>query len=136
MDRNLGDLIQWGPSSEEDSFGPTSALDYLEGQTNSWANADYQTYDLNYYSNKSLTRTNVRARLLTPEEAESLGCLEFDSGGCPSWIFSTDESYWLSSAGGCPEYAYSMQSEGYLDPESMANSASSGVRPVINLKMN
>ena len=124
MNRDLGNGLNW---IEEDDYtlaggtdwnyescnwtytgnynrGPLTALNYLESLTSKWTNINSYDYILEDDSDTPayppLKRTNVRSRMLTKTEAESLGCTDSD-GTCPEYLYENTDiyiRYWLSTA--------------------------------------
>jgi len=136
MDRNIGNLVAWGTSQ---SNGPITAIEYLENQTSGWTNIlgfNY-TYSDSLYSD--IERKNIKARLLTGEEATNiLGCVVSSMGKCVSWsydnLFGPPYGYWVSSAyANDSESALGINDVGSLDVNSFNDNATFGVRPVIEI---
>jgi len=150
--------------------GPITSLNYLNSETAGWANIsaiESYTYDnnlngtTNYYGYQKLEITNgegvltsqdgnttteltgtSRARLLTYEEASSLGCTT-TSGSCPSWIYGNlhiDENstlpyrYWLLTAIPTDSInAWTIASSGFVYNHYLKYGDYDGVRPVITI---
>jgi len=178
MDRNLGNTVAWYEDAKDNSYGPITALNYLNGETAGWTNIssiESYAYDNNLngttytYGYQKLEITNgeglltskdgntiteltgtSRARLLTQEEASSLGCTE-TLESCPNWIYgnlhtSEDQfllyAYWLLTANVYNNYAWSLDWQGFLryidvvNDRHVAYAHSYGVRPVIKISKN
>ena len=129
----------WDDWSDNNTFGPITALNYLESKTSSWTNIPAKTYTLaDDQGQYTIERTNARARMLTHNEAiDLLGCVEYDTG-CPAWLYGNLSNppygFWLSSA--YADYAFSawyVHRVGYVDGNDVFNDSSYGVRPVIEI---
>ena len=144
MDRNLGTDVAWYTSEEHNNTqGPLTALDALENKTSGWVNVPTYSYTLqddgggNKYS--AISRTNVRARLLSYTEASEI--LALYDGEMPTWLYGnlkdvspSEIGYWLSSAYADSDYyAYVIYSLGEIAYVSANVSIGGGVRPVIIL---
>jgi hypothetical protein len=128
MQSNIGSSA-WGNSISE---GPVTALTFLTEATKDWNNVNNLTYTLgktifikypnvsnndnfytscsapdncttNLYTLSSDLTTNVKARMLSVQEAYDLGCTG-DSISCPIWLLFNPnaglEVYWLSNSAG------------------------------------
>ena len=103
--------IPWYKDGNNNSYGPTTILPYLEAATATWTNVEFQEYTAGYtnfyenaytgciYStsdykitcsvntynsdstNLTLSTRKVRARMITAQEASSTGCLVYRSDG-------------------------------------------------------
>ncbi|MEG0026355.1 MAG: hypothetical protein RR732_03705, partial [Bacilli bacterium] len=110
MDKNLISFVAWSDFNIV-SNGPDTALKTLEIATKEWTNVSSFNYELLILNVDNTTssiamKTNVKARLLTKNEALNLSCV----GGrnfCPSWLvtnLSIDNTeklpfgFWLSTA--------------------------------------
>ncbi len=162
MNKNLGNILAW--ISKEDyvtsggtnygtygnnELGPLTALEVLEERTKNWTNIKSYDYELiddktDYYGvqvrYQPIKRTNVRARMLTYTEANSLGCTSSNKS-CPTWLYentsdlSTEEApygYWLSTAASTYGYnVYRIRYAGDINCIRVYNNL--GVRPVIKV---
>ena len=129
----------WDDWSDNNTFGPITALDYLESKTSDWTNISAKNYNVTDDNNPKLysdiARTNARARMLTKTEAIRLGCREHNSG-CPVWLYSNlgTSWLWLSSASTISvEFAWFVNDSGELYDDAVEASGSCGVRPVIEI---
>ena len=107
---NTLDHVEWYAAEMKITNGPVTALEYLSDATSSWVNVNNQTYSLgitnfktnaytgcssptscatNTYTMSSITK---KARMITVQEANSLGCSE-STNSCPIWL-----SNYLSSS--------------------------------------
>lgn len=153
MNQNLGETVAWSKSTIDG--GPVDALTLLESSTSDWSNInlyDYMIID-GSGSNYSLIRENVRARLLTYDEAINFGCAARISedmttaNTCESWLYDNfgepPYAYWLSSTvSGETKYAWYLTYFGDLrytnvignaSGTTIASDASYGIRPVISV---
>lgn len=113
MDKNLGNKVAWYESAANNSYGPITALNYLNSQTSDWANIPaiknyvynnnlngntntfgYQKLEITdgigkLTSQDGATITSLvgtmNARLFTYEEAETLKIS--NSNSLPSWLY-------------------------------------------------
>lgn len=109
----------------------------LEERTSSWTNIPAMTYTLSDDSGENkyspITRTNVRARLLTYSEAHALGC-GIESQKCPDYLYYVIESHWLSTAStGTFPTAQRINYFGDFAVDFPVSVSSNGIRPVITL---
>ncbi len=109
-------------TSDNSKYGPTTALSALESATSNWTNVNDQTYTIGSYSDTlgssecsiyksssyfttetqysigcysgyKLTRKQVKARMITVQEAQKVGC-EYNStsscktSSCPIWMYN------------------------------------------------
>ncbi len=115
------------------SFGPLTALNYLENQTSTWTNITPYNYDLSNDGIYSIRRTNARARMITEEEIT--GLIVANDYDPPIFIASGDHHYWTSNAH--PDYAScGLWVSEYGYPDSIGNISSpnyAGVRPIIHV---
>ncbi len=81
--------VAWD-SSGNNKNGPRTANQKLESVTSSWTNVPANTYN-------EKTGTATRARLITKEEAESVGCTT-SIHSCPTWITDSNYYHWTSTA--------------------------------------
>lgn len=158
LDRNLGSNVAW--MSQEDYIaaggtledygtygnndkGPLSALNELETVTSEWENILPYTYTLNddgggnEYS--PITKTNVRARMLTYTEALEL--FELNDSMLPNFLKenlsdstpSEFSAYWLSTADAGYNTVRSVVYMGTLTSFNPILNNRIGIRPVIEL---
>ena len=109
--------------------------------TNSYGLAQNNGYTIAYYVEEYINTLGINGtgRLLTVEEAVSLGC---NSGGncastdpyeigvtgtAPAWVYNS--TYWLGSADG--DFVWIVRSDGGLSCSGFDNACNFGVRPVI-----
>lgn len=161
MDRNLGSKVVWVSSADyiasggtlenytanNISRGPLTALVALEERTSDWINIPTMSYTLNDDGGNAkylpISKTNVRARMLTKTEIQKLGCSQGTSS-CPAYVYintSTGNTntqhwgYWLSSATGVSNnftdgLTVDCIGRQYMD---VVSKGAYGVRPVIKL---
>ncbi|MCI8347692.1 MAG: hypothetical protein HFJ12_07100 [Bacilli bacterium] len=96
--------IAWYSDENANSKGPITALQQLESITNDWSNVTEQNYSMgttifkeNAFtgcseqgcSNNTYTMDNkiVKARMITMQEAASLGC-NVNQNSCPKWMYN------------------------------------------------
>ena len=102
--QTIVDNIKWTDQSDA-SMGPNIALARLEQATEKWTNVDDQTYTMgttvfkdNAYTGctsslvcssntYTLPERTAKARLITVQEALTLGCLR-DRKSCPVWMYN------------------------------------------------
>ena len=92
----------WYSSSNDNSNGPTTILPALESATSGWTNVNNQTYTMGTtvfkdnaftgcassgctINNYTLGQRTGKARMITMQEALSLGCTTSDQS-CPNWM--------------------------------------------------
>ena len=131
---------KWSDWSNNNTFGPITALNYLESKTSSWTNIPAKNYTLtddNTTAIYTIERKQARARMLTKTEALSVGCQEYDTG-CPDWLYGNlaqpPYGFWLSSARA--DYAgsaWSVDFDGGVYGDGVYRGGSYGVRPVIEI---
>lgn len=110
--------IPWYKDADDNTKGPLTILPYLEAATATWTNVEFQEYTAGYtnfyenaytgctYStsnykitcsvntyngdstNLTLSKRKVRARMITAQEASSTGCLVWNGGSCPDWMYN------------------------------------------------
>jgi hypothetical protein len=111
----------WGNKASE---GPVTALTAITEATKDWSNVNDLTYTLgetiflkypnnssnanpynncigydctsNLYTLSSELTTNVKARILSGQEAADIGCTKI-SNSCPNWMNSNVNGYWISN---------------------------------------
>ncbi len=159
MDRNLGnqdvywivypDYVEAGGTNWDSNHyyadvGPRTALKELESRTSNWTNIKAYDYTLvdeaDPYQGKILyqpiKRTNVRARMLTYAEANTLGCTK-SSNSCSTYLYdnldSSQRYYWLSASASMEgnQNALVMYYTGRLDFTTAPSKG--GIRPVIKV---
>ena len=145
MDKNIGETVAWitqddyeaaGGTAWDDwidnnTFGPITALNYLESQTSGWTNIAAQTFTLTDNVYGTITRPNARARMLTKIEANSIISNSWSYG---NFVIST-EGYWTSSAyASGVKYAWLVYRGGSIFSSHVSNGSDYyGVRPVIEI---
>lgn len=160
---------EWN-SSTTNNAGPVTALDALSSYTNSWINAYVQTFELgkttfktNFYTGcddlgactentYSMSPFTSRARMITAQEAVSLGCTD-KSKSCPVWMYNylanskeyggtnnvnEVEEYWTMSATNSTihaPYAITIVGRGRIGTRTVMKTVEAdrkfGVKPVI-----
>jgi len=163
MDRNLGNKIEWISKTDynddtnygtfgNNNKGPITALQELKSLTSTWKNIDPYSYILTNdsdnlggsYGYTEVLEENVKARLLTYTEANSLGCTS-SSGSCPIWLSANLSSmntaeepygYWLSTAySSSSSWAWLINSSKKLEYNFyLYSNNGNGIRPVIKIK--
>lgn len=126
--------IPWYASANNNSYGPTTILPYLEAATATWTNVEFQEYTAGYtnfyenaytgctYStsdykikcnvntynsdsaNLTLAKRKVRARMITAQEASSTRCLVWKDGSTDSTIMG--DSINAYNHGSCPDWMH------------------------------
>jgi len=100
----------WFTGSSNNANGPTTILPLLEDATKGWTNVNEQTYTMgitpfqgnvftgcpsvssgqapicNTKTYQNFTRSKVRARMITVQEATSFGCKFSSKQSCPAWM--------------------------------------------------
>lgn len=155
MSENMGETVAW--SNLEITKGPIDALVELDENTLTWDNIDLYDHIIfdDSGDNYTLNRTNVRARLLTYEEAVNYGCVGRISESlettntCATWLYGNFKqppyAYWLSSSvSGSTNYAWYITYFGDIrytnvvgspDGTNITSSSSYGIRPVISVSV-
>ena len=158
LNRNLGDDVAWYEYDLDNSYGPITALAYLQEQTDGWTNLPKMTISTFDYAdnrgdvvlgnNKSFT---MYARL--PRYYEPNDITTNNGGVMPRWLYinlnGTGDSvadsngkykfgYWTSTASSVISYyAYSVVIDGFVGPTDVYYNGSlysnCGVRPVIEI---
>ncbi|MCI8547757.1 MAG: hypothetical protein HFJ38_02580, partial [Bacilli bacterium] len=106
--------------------GPRTATQALENATKEWTNLSMNTYN-------EKTGIARRARLITKQEAEFLGCRAYETS-CPIWLADGGSYHWVSSAYvSSSELAWAITNSNlrYLDGYSVLNLYA--VRAVIDI---
>ncbi len=101
----------WYADSKDNSKGPLSILPVLEDATKTWSNVNNQTYtmgttnfnDTNAYTGCSassgeaftcnvntytLAQRTAKARMITLQEANEVGCKMYGEKSCPIWMYN------------------------------------------------
>ena len=152
---NLG-LVAWYADDMDNSYGPTTAMTYLQTATSSWTNVNAQTIstftdDAGETHEMAQTFT-ANARLPYLSEVEGTGCEQYSDGTCPLWMtnylhanttyypertaVSGVYGYWmLSSRASYSNTAWSVLFNGYAIFDDVSTGVYYGVRPVINLSI-
>ena len=112
----------WRSSGDTWKEGPLDVLSALESATAGWSNVNYQSYTMgttvfkknaytgcDSYNNcirnsYTLSSRTARARLISVQEAENLGCKN-KSGSCPVWMYNylTDSTSYGGTANSSAE---------------------------------
>ena len=138
----------WYASSNNNAYGPTTALSRLESATSGWSNVN----DLNYtlgtdtlYQNKytgcsdynscstntyTLAKRTAKARMITIQETSALGCTR---SSCPSWLTPASGTYyWTMSANSSTSIsAWYVLNYGRVGPD--PTTATYGARAVVEI---
>ena len=125
--------IPWYASANNNSYGPTTILPYLESATATWTNVEFQEYTAGYTNlfenaytgctktsdykitcsvntynsdsaNLTLAKRKVRARMITAQEASSTSCLVWKDGSKDSTIMG--DSINAYNNGSCPDWMH------------------------------
>ena len=153
MNKNLGNTVAWYEDSSDNSYGPITALTYLQSQTNDWTNLapivinkfDYdEREDAQLPNNQSFT---MYARLPKYSEIHAINNSAILSN--TPWLYinlhgtgdNTADSngnyksgYWTSAANsGDPRHARFVDFDGLLYSHTVNYDNRHGVRPVIEL---
>ena len=147
LNRNLGDNVAWYADAEDNSYGPITALIYLQSQTSTWTNLPEMTLNTFEYDNGSEDVTlgnnnsfTMYARLPKHSEIHAIS----NSGDITNipWLYinlknTGDDStrgYWTSTAESSDSYfARNVSHIGYVDCSTVIGASSNGLRPVIEL---
>ena len=169
-----GDYVSaGGTESDYGSYGntnkgPLTILPALENATKSWSNVNNQTYTLGTtnFSGKgaytgcseynscttntyTLASRTAKARMITVQEAASLGCTS-SAKSCPIWMYNylsnstvsggtindsnVGDSYWTSSAAySSRAYAWNVNFNGGVSRYTTIGSTSDGARAVVEV---
>ena len=149
---------KWNSYEDNNSFGPISAIEYLQDATASWTNVNPQTIstftdDAGETHNMAITYT-TNARLPYLSEVGATGCdiVSASSGTCPLWMVdhlneytsayptrtavSGVSGYWtLSSYASYSGVAWNVYYRGYAGNYEVLDARYGGARPVINLSI-
>ncbi|MBE6144395.1 MAG: prepilin-type N-terminal cleavage/methylation domain-containing protein [Firmicutes bacterium] len=112
--------------------GPITALNYLETQTSGWTNIPTKTYSLTDSRYGTITRTNVRSRMLSETEAREISSNNwaYDNLSSDTGIYG----YWTSSADATiSNNSWYVMFSGYVSSEISNPENYCGVRPVIEI---
>jgi len=169
MNQNIGNNVAWYANAQDNSYGPITALNHLNSETAGWINISLvgsYKYDnnlngtTNTYGYQKLEITNGiglltskngnttteltginRARLLTYEEAISLGCTT-TLGSCPNWLYgnlyaddntSLPYGHWLLTANPTSLIgAWRVDHHGRMNAN-YVNDVPNGLHPVIKI---
>lgn len=172
MDRNIGLPSEWN-SAASIVDGPQNLFETLTSRTSGWNNIkpiqNYLYTNLDYINaqhgyqkisishgvgtitrndgtNAGLSNANIRARIITQEEVNGLGCTT-SASTCPSWLYSnlanennsaTPYGYWTLTThytNSNPNYGYSIHYNGSVYAANVLdNGKGRGIRPVITIK--
>ena len=122
----------WDDWSDNNTFGPITALNYLESQTSEWTNIAAKEFTLTDSVYGMLTRANARARMLTYTEANAI--IEYDWSYGNLGSDNPPYGYWTSSAYADDVFrAWPVDYEGGIYDDDVYYDGSYGVRPVIEL---
>jgi len=128
MDRNIDETTVTWSTTSDNMNGPDAALNYLESQTTGWTNIVAKDFTLTDSVYGTITRQNVRTRMLTETEAEKI-VYTYD------WSYANltapTYGYWTSSAYG--EFASGVDDVGGISTYAVYDDVGNGVRPVIEL---
>ena len=148
----------WDDWTDNNTFGPISAIEYLQDATKDWTNVNAQTIskftdDARETHNMAITYT-TNARMPYLSEVGATGCdiTNYTEGSCPLWMVDhlTNEyynyenrssvkdvyGYWtLSSYAGNSLDAWDVTCLGRVGSSNVYNGSNGGVRPVINLSI-
>ena len=149
----------WNDWTDNNTFGPISAMEYLQAATKGWTKVNPQTVetftdDAGETHNMAIKYT-VNARMPYLSEVGATGCdiVNSESGTCPLWMVdhlneytsayptrtavSGVYGYWtLSSLASYPGGAWSVSQYGYANRSNVVLDVGIyGVRPVINLSI-
>jgi hypothetical protein len=158
--------VAWyAASSGNNNYGPVTALNVVNNLTNEWTNisaiSDY-TYNNTGEGYKKIKITDgetvitdaddnttaisgtTRARLLTYDEAYSLGCrVTANASNCPNWLYAnlnaeynslTPYGYWLLTSYSNTTRVYNIRNTGILANNAPNDTTGRGIRPVITIK--
>lgn len=139
MNENIGNNIKW-TDNNDCSKGPNIIINTIKDITKNWDNIKTKNY-LITDSAKCYNDQNedLKARLLTYEEAISLGCAYYYKETCPSYLYNNlnDASgYWLSTTmnPNDDEAAYTIYKDGSIESSYIIENRYYGLRLVIELK--
>ena len=122
------------------NISPQIVYDPTYGYGNAQNNGYTISYFVEQYKNKLIelgAPNTIAGRLLSQEEAVSLGCSETDGwcspiyGTAPTWVYSS--SYWLGSAG-YSDITWNVQFDGAFSTYFFYSESYNGVRPAIVLR--
>ena len=130
-------LVAWYADEQNNSYGPITALDYLQTATTNWTNVNPQTIstftDTNGVTHKMAKTYTINARMPYYSEISNIG------ESTPWLLENPYAGYWMlsSSTIGTANvwfvYSGSAYGDGIL---SIDNTTDIGVRPVINVPVN
>ena len=163
LNKNLGSTISWITESDYNASGgtnygtfgnnekgPITALNTLKTLTNNWTNVLDNEYIISGIGNDGKTKIydditmNIKARLLTYQEAINLGC-SMKSSSCPEYLYSnlsglntTDipAGYWTSTADATNSNIalYINYNGNVYNNVSLTFATARGIRPVITIE--
>lgn len=163
LNKNLGNKISWITESDytnsggtnygtfgNNEKGPVTVLNKLKELTDNWTNVLENEYVISGIGNDGKTKIydditmNIKARLLTYEEAINLGC-SMKSTSCPEYLYSNlnglntadiPAGYWTSTADTSnSNVAWYINYNGNIyNNVSLALATARGIRPVITIE--
>ena len=143
LNRNSGDDVAWYADAEDNSYGPITALTYLQTQTSAWKNLPemtINTFEDAYDNIKTLTQSfTTFARLPKDSEIDTIGTN--NDGTIPTWLYinlantgGNSGGYWTSTAHSSnSNYAFRVDNNGNVLRSRVYYDNGNGVRPVIEL---
>ena len=149
---------KWSSNKDRNTFGPITAIEYLQTATEGWTNVNPQTISTftdNAGETHNMAKTyTVNARMPYLSEVGATGCdiVNYKSGTCPLWMVdhlneytsayptrtavSGVYGYWtLSSYASYSDHAWIVNYDGYAGHDGVSSDGSNGARPVINLSI-
>ncbi len=158
--------VAWySASSGNVNYGPVTVLSILNSLTADWTNISpiknytytntgegYKKVKINdgkavitdFEDNTTELSGLARARLLTYDEAYSLGCrVTANASNCPAWLYAnlssqynsmTPYGYWLLTTYSSNSRVYNIRNTGVLAYNSANDATGRGIRPVITIK--
>ena len=148
----------WGDWTDNNTFGPITAIEYLQTATKDWTNVNPQTISTftdNAGETHNMAKTyTVNARMPYLSEVGATGCdiTNYTEGSCPLWMVdhlneytsayptrtavSGVYGYWtLSSDASISSSAWAVDYIGYANGNGVNDDGNYGARPVINLSI-
>ena len=148
----------WDDWTDNNTFGPITAIEYLQTATKDWTNVNPQTISTftdNAGETHNMAKTyTVNARMPYLSEVGATGCdiVNYESGTCPLWMVdhlneytsayptrtavSGVYGYWtLSSIASYSGSAWRVSYDGSASSDGVNNDGADGARPVINLSI-
>ena len=149
---------KWSSNKDRNTFGPITAIEYLQTATEGWTNVNPQTISTftdNAGETHNMAKTyTVNARMPYLSEVGATGCdiTNYTEGSCPLWMVdhlneytsayptrtavSGVYGYWtLSSSASNSGNAWYVNCNGYAYSNYVYTDGSRGARPVINLSI-